>query len=80
VCDFKSNCLYKGKLLKAHFSKIVAPHNKYYIEIFSDSLLIASIEMALDKNGMWNLLPPIPNWTLDIKDELIRSISAYSSD
>jgi hypothetical protein len=77
VCDFKANCLYHGKFLEVHFSKIVAPHNKFYVEVFNDNILVASLEMGVDKNGIWNLLPPSPQWTLEIKDELARTIADF---
>ena len=81
--DFQFGCMksfdalipFESKVLDVHFNTVVAPLNKYFIEVSFNNKFPVSFEMQIDQYSKWKILHPFPDWIMNLENLLANAIS-----
>jgi hypothetical protein len=66
------------KSLNFEFSKVVSPSgNKYFVNVFDHSNLVASFEVKEKEQAYWEIVLPAPDWILQVRENIIHTIEEH---
>ena len=74
--NFTTHISHENKLLDVHFNKVACPSGKYFVEVNSDGVVIASFEMQKDHFNKWKVTHPVPQWIIDYEAHFAQVIAA----
>jgi hypothetical protein len=65
---------FDNKLLNVRFNKIASPSGKYFIDVNSDELIVASFEMQRDHFNVWKITNAVPEWIVGLESQFAQEI------
>ena len=72
--SFNLNIPLDDKLLNVRFNKIASPSGKYFIDVNSGELSVASFEMQRDHFNVWKITNAVPEWVVGLEPQFAQAI------
>ena len=68
---------YENSLFEVHFTKVVSPSNKFFVELRQGCAPVARFDMKQDAYERWKIVEPAPTWVRNVLPELSDAIRKY---